>query len=139
MRLRHRLLLLFAPFAVVPLLAMGGLDYARSLRHLEAVLAVQTEGIATRAASELQDRLDLQNSDIGLLADNAETQRLLRAASARDGAALGLARSAAAAYWRDLWRTMRFAYQGAALYDAAGRRSTSPPTPTGRRPAGSWR
>ena len=68
MRLRHRLLLLFAAFAVVSLLAMGGLDYARSLRHVEAVLAVQTEGIATRAASELQDRLDLQNSDIGLLA-----------------------------------------------------------------------
>ncbi len=117
MRLRHRLLLLFAAFAVVPLLAMGGLDYARSLRHLEAVLTVQTEGIATRAASELQDRLDQQTSDIGLLADNAETQRLLRAASARNGVALGLARPVAAAYWRDLWRTMRFAYQGVTLYD----------------------
>jgi hypothetical protein len=48
MRLRHRLLLLFAGFAVVPLLAMGAFDYASSLRHLEAVLAVQTGSIASR-------------------------------------------------------------------------------------------
>src|SRR5262245_23851461 len=82
MRLQHKVLLLFAALAIVPLMVMGAFDYARSLRHLEAVLVSQTEAIALRAAAQLRDRLDLQLSDIGLLADNAETQRLLRGLAA---------------------------------------------------------
>jgi signal transduction histidine kinase len=133
MRLRHRLLLLFAVFAVVPLLAMGAFDYASSLRHLEAVLAVQTGSIASRAARELQDRLDLQASDLALLSENAETQRLLRIIKGGDSSAIRSARQAAEAYWRDLWRTMRFGYSRITLLDAAGQQQlslTGEPEPT---------
>lgn len=120
MRLRHRLLLLFAIFAVVPLLAMGAFDYASSLRHLEAVLAVQTGSIASRAAQELQDRLDRQASDLALLSENTETQHLFRTAAGGDPAALEAARRSAAAYWQDLWKTMRLGYDRIALLDGEG-------------------
>lgn len=121
MRLRQRLLLLFAAFAVLPLLAMGAFDYASSLRHLEAVLTVQTASIASRAAEQLKDRLDLQASDIGLLSENRETQHLLRVALGADSAAIDAARTAAWGYWQELWRTMRFGYDRVVLYDATGR------------------
>lgn len=121
MRLKQRLLLLFAAFAVLPLLAMGAFDYASSLRHLEAVLTVQTESIADQAARELKDRLELQASDIGLLSENRETQHLLRTLLAADSVSIDAARTAAAGYWQELWQTMRFGYDRVVLYDAAGR------------------
>jgi hypothetical protein len=111
MRLRHRLLLLFGVFALVPLLAMGFFDYARSLRHLEAVLSVQTANIARRAAQELRDRLDLQESDLVLLSENTETQRLLRLVQGgTTGRDLDAAIVAAEQYWGELWRSMQWGY-----------------------------
>lgn len=120
MRLRNRLLFLFAVFAVLPLLAMGGFDYARSLRHLEAVLSTQTAALSERAARELRDRLDALESDITLLSRNAESEALLRSAAGPDSAATRAARQAASLYWDELWRNIRQGYQQITLYDAAG-------------------
>jgi signal transduction histidine kinase len=122
MRLRHRLLLLFGVFALVPLLAMGFFDYARSLRHLEAVLSVQTANIARRAAQELRDRLDLQESDLVLLSENTETQRLLRLVQGgTTGKELDAAIVAAEQYWGELWRSMQWGYSRLAITDQAGK------------------
>ncbi len=122
MRLRHQLLLLFGTFALIPLLAMGMFDYARSLRHLEAVLSVQTQEIAERAGQELKDRLDLQESDLLILSENAETQRLLRLlATSAAASEIAAARQTAEQYWQELWRTMHFGYERLALVDSAGR------------------
>ena len=121
MRLRHRLLLLFGTFAVVPLVAMGFFDYARSLRHLEAVLSAQTRNIADRAGQELKDRLDLQESDLYLLSRNAETQRFLRMLA--NGAATpetSAARRSLERYWQELWQSMHFGYERLALVDHTG-------------------
>jgi hypothetical protein len=67
MRLRQRLLGLFALFAVVPLLAIGSLGYARALRSLDALLTSRTAAQAEHLTRVLGDRIDALHSDIALL------------------------------------------------------------------------
>lgn len=119
MRLRHRLLALFALFAVVPLLAIGGFDYVHSVQSLDALVESQTAIIAGRAASALRDRLDLQESDIALLAGNDETQRVLRSRVSR-AADSRAATQRLNAYMGELWATLRVGYEHITLRDAAG-------------------
>jgi signal transduction histidine kinase len=122
MRLRHRLLALFLLFAVVPLLAIGGFDYVHSERSLDALVESQTGVIAGRAAAALRDRLDLQESDIALLAGNDETQRVLRGRAARttDSEAGAGAAQRLNVYLGELWTTLRVGYERVTLRDAAG-------------------
>lgn len=121
MRLRHRLLALFAVLGVLPLLAMGLYDYAHSIRALDALIAAQTDQIAGRAAAELRDRLDLQESDLALLGGNAETLALLGALSAGDSAGAARARRRVEEYLGQLWASLRYGYERVALLDQAGR------------------
>lgn len=77
MSLRAKLLALFLSVAVVPLLAMGGVEYVRSLRALQALIAAQNARVAQRAAETIEARTTLLQSDLLLLAENAETQHWL--------------------------------------------------------------
>jgi signal transduction histidine kinase len=74
--LRARLLALFAALAVVPLLAVGGFDYLRSVRAVEALIIGQTSSLATQGARDLSDRLQMFESNAALLAENDETRRM---------------------------------------------------------------
>ena len=56
MSLRAKVLALFGAFAVVPLLAIGVVDYVRSTRAVDTLVLGQTALIADRVAAELADR-----------------------------------------------------------------------------------
>ena len=85
MSLRARLLALFLLFAVVPLLALGGIEYVRSLRALEALIGAQNARVAQQLAETVAARAALLQSDLLLLAENAETQRWLVRRSTNSG------------------------------------------------------
>jgi signal transduction histidine kinase len=111
--LRTRLLALFLLVAVVPLLALGGVEYARSLRALEVMIAAQNARVADRVADLVRARAALLQSDLHLLAENAETQRwLLRLA---EGASDPDAAREADRFLRDAWARMGSSY-GALTY-----------------------
>jgi signal transduction histidine kinase len=121
MRLRHRLIGLFALFAVTPLLTIGALGYVRSLRSLEALIGAETSEHASRIARTLRARLDHLESDVALLSGNEETQRLLRAVTAGDEAGAAAQLPVTDRYLDQLWTTMRFGYYRLALLDPRGR------------------
>lgn len=83
MSLRARILALFLGLGVVPILLLGIVGYARSMRAVRGLLEAQTSAIAQQTASDLTDRLELRLSELLLLAENAETQRLYQARSGR--------------------------------------------------------
>jgi len=120
MRLRHKLLLSFLLLGVLPLLALGTWDYRHSIRALDALVSGQTSQIATRAALEIGDRLDLRASDIALLGGNEPTVRFLRALDRGDTAAARAARREVETFWREAWSGMAPAYDGVALLDRGG-------------------
>jgi signal transduction histidine kinase len=81
MSLRARILALFLGLGVVPILLLGIVGYARSMRAVRGLLEAQTSAIAQQTASDLTDRFELRLSELLLLAENAETQRLYQAYS----------------------------------------------------------
>jgi hypothetical protein len=83
MSLRARILALFFGLGVVPILLLGAIGYVRSMRAVTGLLEAQTSALANRAASDLQDSYELRLSELLLLAENVETQRLYRAYSGR--------------------------------------------------------
>lgn len=95
MSLRTKLLALFGALAIVPLVALSVLEYARSARAVRKLLEVQTSAVAGRVALKARERLDLIQGDLALLAQNAETQRLLATGQGREDAA-GFVRAALA-------------------------------------------
>lgn len=109
MTLRAKLLALFLSLAVVPLLALGGVEYARSLNALEALIAAQNARVAGRAADAIATRLRLLRSDLALFAENAETGRWL------SGYAVGRedpgARTEADRFVRDVWARVGTGYR----------------------------
>ena len=121
MRLRYRLLLLFAALGIAPLLVMGAFDYVHSMRALDALLGAQTDLIATRAADELRSRADRVTSDLALLTENQETQTLLRVASSGPSPGLLAALASADRYWDDAWAAVGAGYERAQLLDATER------------------
>jgi signal transduction histidine kinase len=118
MSLRAKLLALFLLLAVAPLLALGGVEYARSLRALEALIAAQNARVAQRVAETITTRTTLLQSDLLLLAENAETQRWLarRAATGDDSAA---AREADR-FLREAWSRMGSSYAALVYRDGQG-------------------
>lgn len=120
MSLRAKLLALFAAVAVAPLCAVGLVNHVQAMRALEALLARQTGALAERAAHEIADRYAVQQSDLLLLAENWETQRLLRAEAARDSAAMRAARATAEPYFDQLWQQFSSSYHAVALRDRGG-------------------
>jgi signal transduction histidine kinase len=103
MQLRAKLILFFVLLAVVPLVAIGVFDYVRAMRALRELVASQAGEIAERAAAELRDRYALRESDLLLLAENTETQRLFRARNGARRAEVAPAWAAADAYLRRAW------------------------------------
>jgi len=116
MSLRAKVLLLFGAFAVLPLLAIGTVDYVRSVRAVDVLVRDQTLLIAERAAREIAERYDAVTANLSLVADNAETRRLL----AGKGRETNEAREVSN-YFRDLWRTIGSDFQWIVIRDSAGR------------------
>jgi signal transduction histidine kinase len=113
--IRGRVLVLFAGLAVLPLLALGLLDYARARRAVEAIVVAQTDTSAKRAATLVLDRFALIESDALLLSDNAETQSLL-STTPRDPRQL----AAATTFISAVWTGARRAYRSLELRDKGG-------------------
>jgi signal transduction histidine kinase len=120
MTLRAKLIALFAVLGVAPIVALGLFNYIRSIHALEELIASRTAAIAERAAEEVADRYALRQSDLLLLAENAETQRLHRAHLAGDGEETGAAYAAADAYLRRAWQVINPSYRRVEFLDTAG-------------------
>jgi hypothetical protein len=115
MTLRAKLLALFFSLGVVPLLALGLLSYVRSTRALEGLLETRTQAIASRAAEVLSHRYVLSISDLQYLADNAESQRLMRMGADFEGAEPGPARAEAISFLDAAWQTVGSSWRWAEL------------------------
>ncbi|NJD19656.1 MAG: hypothetical protein FIA95_10300, partial [Gemmatimonadetes bacterium] len=120
MSLRARIIALFCALALGPLAALGVADYVGAMRTLQQLVAAQTRDIAARVASELQDRYRLRESDLLLLAENAETQRLLRVRRSGDDAESDAAWVAADAYLRRAWEQFGRSFLDVELIDRSG-------------------
>ena len=121
MTLRSKLLLMFVLFALVPLAALGALGYVESRRALEAVVASQTSLIAERVAGEVRDRRERLDANLALLAENAETERILAAHSRGDAAAQRAAIDSARGYLADVRTALGSDVEWISIRDAAGR------------------
>lgn len=118
MSLRAKLLALFLLLAVVPLLALGGIEYARSLRALQALIAAQNARVAQRVAETVGRNAALLQSDLLLLAENAETQRwLARRTPVGDDSAAG---READRFLRNVWSRIGPSYAGLEYRDGQG-------------------
>lgn len=120
MSFRAKLLALFAVLGVAPIVALGAFSYVRSIKAVESLIAARTASIAERAATEIAERYALRQSDLLLLAENAETQRLFRAHSAGDEDAVAAAYEMADAYLRRAWEVMGRSYRWIEFRDASG-------------------
>jgi signal transduction histidine kinase len=120
MSLRARLIAFFCALAVAPLAAIGVFDYLHSMRALDALIASQTQTIAERAAADLTDRYALRQSDLLLLAENAETRRMYQAHARGDAAAYAAAATAATSYLSQAWTGFARWYDWVEFRDTAG-------------------
>jgi len=120
MSLRARIIALFCALALGPLAALGVSDYLGAMRTLRQLVAAQTRDMAQRAASDVQDRYRLRESDLLLLAENAETQRLLRARRSGERSEIESAWAAADAYLRRAWEQFAPSYLDVELLDGGG-------------------
>src|SRR6476619_6222614 len=116
MSLRAKVLLLFGAFAVAPLLAIGAIDYVRSIRAVNTLMRDQTTLIAQHAAMGIAERYDAVNANLSLVAENVETSKLLRGAADRVAP-----QREATGYFHDLWSTIGSDFQWIAIRDSAGR------------------
>lgn len=121
MTLRTKFFALFTLLAVIPLVAVGGFGYLRSMRAVESLVATQVEQIARTAARQVGNRYALHEANLLLLAGNAETQRLYEARASGDSSAIAAARSTAVAYFEDAWRALGAGYEWIELRDGDGR------------------
>src|SRR4051812_44743030 len=110
MSLRSRLLLLFAALALGPLILVGAFGYVRSYQAVHNLVAAQTAGIARRVAASFDDRFGLVESDLQLLANNAETVRLAAGDTSVDRA-----------YLAEVWRVNSHWFEWASIRDTSGR------------------
>jgi signal transduction histidine kinase len=120
MSLRTKLLALFLLLGVLPIVALGVFNYVRSIKAVESLIAARTATIAERAATEIAERYALRQSDLLLLAENSETQRLYRAHSGGDEDALDAAYEMADTYLRRAWDVMAPSYRWIEFRDISG-------------------
>lgn len=120
MSLRAKLIALFIVLGVVPIVGLGLFTYVRSMQAVEDLVAARTLGIAQRAADEIANRYALRQSDLLLLAENAETQRLYHARADGGPREMESALAAAEAYLRQAWRSVGASYRWAEFRDTAG-------------------
>ena len=119
MSLRAKLLLLWVGLAVTPLLVIGVFEYYYSAHSLRTLIASQVAAISQRAAAEVADGYARRVSDLLLVAENAETQRLYDAYAAGDEGELANARQAAEAYLDQAWELFGSSYHWMELRDSA--------------------
>ena len=139
MRLRHKLLLSFLLFGVLPLLAMGTRSYVRATRALEGLIGQETSQIAAKVARELEDRLDLQESDQALLGGNEAITRLLRARAAGRIDEARTAEQDMRAYSAEVWSAISDNYDYVQVRDATGAIVLTLGEPAGEAPPGPLR
>jgi len=120
MSLRAKLIALFALLGVVPIVALGIFTYIRSMQAVEDLVAARTLGIAQRAADEIRRRYALRQSDLLLLAENAETQRLFRTRAGGDVDQVQAAFGAADNYLQQAWQAVGSSYRWAEFRDTSG-------------------
>jgi signal transduction histidine kinase len=118
--LRSKLLVMFVLFALIPLIAIGALGYIESLRALEALVGSQTTLIAERIAGEVRDRRERLDANLALLAENAETERMLAVHSSGSAAVERTAIASARAYLMDVRTAMGSNVEWISIRDAAG-------------------
>ncbi len=116
MPLRTKVLGLFLVLGVLPLIGLGAVEYARSLDAVEALLVAQNARLADRVAAVIHARTTRMESDLLLLAENAESQRWLRSSEADAEATAALQQ-----FFNDAWSRLQADYQGVQLTDARGR------------------
>jgi signal transduction histidine kinase len=120
MTLRTRFFALFTLLAVIPLVAVGAFGYVRSMRAVESLVATQVGEIARSAARQLEERYAVHEANLLLLAQNAETQGLLRALATGDSTAVAVARSTALPYLEYAWQVLGAQYEWIELQGPAG-------------------
>ncbi len=120
MTLRAKLLTLFAVLGVAPFLALGVFNYARSMEALEGLIQSRTGSLAQRAAEEISLLYAQRQSDLLLLAENTETQRLLRANAEGNPAVRDAAIAAARPYLDRVWEVVGTSYRWVAFRDSEG-------------------
>ncbi len=121
MSLRARILVLFFGLGVVPILLLGVIGYARSMRAVRGLLEAQTHALASEAASEIVNRYELRLSELLLIAENAETQHLYQARSGQQAAPSDTALQRATAFLSEAWARFGASYRDIRLRDEAGR------------------
>ncbi|MFG1691739.1 hypothetical protein ACGF5M_06260, partial [Gemmatimonadota bacterium] len=120
MSLRTRFIALFTLLAVIPLVGVGIFAYVRSMRAVEALVATQVEEIARNTARQVAERYALHESNLLLLADNAETQGLFEAQSTGDNARIQAALTTAVPYLDYAWQVLGGAYEWIELRHRSG-------------------
>jgi signal transduction histidine kinase len=120
MSLRARILVLFLGLGVVPILLLGVIGYARSMRAVRGLLEAQTHALASEAAAEIQDRYELRVSELLLLAENAETQSLYQAYSERGVTTVDPDLQRATGYLTEVWNRFGGSYRDIHLLDESG-------------------
>ena len=120
MSLRTRFIALFTLLAVIPLLGVGIFSYFRSMRAVEALVATEVEEIARSAARQVEEAYADQESNLLLLAENAETQTLFAARATGDSAGMADALSTAGPYLEHAWRVLGDAYQWIEFRERSG-------------------
>ncbi len=122
MKLRTRILTLFALLGVLPVLTLGTFNYVRSMKAVESLLEEETAAITHRIVSDLLDRYALRAAELQLVAGNVETEGLYRVhAEGLDTSDSG-AFAAADAYLSSVWTLVRPSYHWIELRDSAGAR-----------------
>jgi signal transduction histidine kinase len=130
MTLRAKVFGLFTLLAAGPLLGIGLLGFVLSERAVAGQLEAQTRVLAERSAEEIARRLRIVDSDLRLLGENAESERLLRqradsgvAAPGEGGAgsnAEATALSEAERFFDAAWEVAGGSYAAVELRDLAG-------------------
>jgi signal transduction histidine kinase len=133
MSLRTKLLGLFTLLVAGPLLAIALIGYALTERSVSAQLEGQTRFLAERSAEEIRRRIRAIESDLRLMGENAESERLLRLRA--DGASEEetlAAQQEAERFLDAAWNMLGASYAEVELRYAAGgtllRRVGAPPT-----------
>jgi signal transduction histidine kinase len=90
------------------------------MEALEGLIAARTGSIARRAAEEISHRYAQRQSDLLLLAENAETQNLYRAHIKGDPSVWDAALATADPYLRHAWEVVGRSYQRVEFRDAEG-------------------
>jgi len=120
MALRTKLLVLFLLLGVLPLLALGLLNYVQSTRALEDLLAARAKATASKVAEALSHRYSLATSDLQFLAENAESQRLLRGREGSGEALSDSSRQVAESFLDEAWGTIGPAWRWVEIRDSTG-------------------